>query len=416
MKLNVGCGHDYLTGYLNIDVSADSLADVIMEAHDLKIDNCAVDEIVAAQLIEHLGFFKGKYFLAECFRVLRPGGTLRLETPHLERSFEIFLAGDRSARESALTWLYGAEGAHMQHRFCFPLELLRELAAEIGFELLHHEAFLYQENRPALRLMLRKPDDGGRHQFMADLRKRLVARNIPAFDDELTMAGQEDLLKRLAASRSAAPADILPLAVFSAEIVREYLALRSEVDADAVQCRIVAARLAESRFQEVLLAVLKARREGGGEQRDAFHGTLREGSALISALLDGKKVKMPGGDGLQAVGLFSESVLKSLADKLFARGLKAFRQGEYLQALGFFDESRLIFRDNPFVWWNIARIHRLQGNAVVMRSNFSSALAALDASSTEVQRIHRDALMAEMNGDFSTEPLAAAVSAWAGSS
>ncbi|MBT1075617.1 class I SAM-dependent methyltransferase [Geobacter grbiciae] len=405
MKLNIGCGHTYLKGHLNIDVSGDSVADAIMEAHDLCLDTASVDEIVASQLMEHLGFFKGKYFLAECFRVLRPSGTLRLETPHLERSFEIFLAGDRTAREDALTWLYGAETAGMQHRFCFPLELLRELVAEAGFALMHHESFLYQDNRPSLRLILRKPADRKQHEFMAELRKRLVMQEIPAFEDELVMAGQEELLTRLADAFRRDAAETMGLTVYSAEIVREYFTLKGKSDANAGKCRAVAARLAESRFQGALLAMLKARPEGAGRQGAAYRGTLRDGIAIISAVLAGKTVELPRGEG-RPVTVFSEPLLKSLADKVFARGLKQFHLGEYREALDSFGESSRIFRDNPFVYWNSARIHGLHRNADAVRLNYEMALAALDASPSEVKRAHRQALMAEMNGIPPREPVA----------
>jgi predicted SAM-dependent methyltransferase len=413
MKLNVGCGHDYLDGYLNVDISADSLADAVMEAHDLQVTSAAVDAIVAAQLIEHLGFFKGKYFLSECFRVLRPGGTLRLETPHPERSFEIFLTGDRAARESALTWLYGAETAHMQHRFCFPLELLRELASETGFELLHHESFLYQDNRPALRLILKKPADCAPGVFMAELRKRLVSKGIPAFDDEFALASQEELLARLAGALHVEPLETLQLAINSAEIVREFLALRSATDDRAGEAHAVAARLAELRFQDLLLAILKECRKGAGRQEEAYQETLRQGRVIVSTLLAGES------EGLAEVNeeripAFTAAGIKVLADKRFARGRKEFLRGEYEQALASFDESARLFRDNPFTWWHLARLHALDGNAAAARLAYEMALAALDVSSAEVQRAHRDALMAELNGGFSGEPIAAAAPTWTG--
>ncbi|GLI39992.1 methyltransferase domain-containing protein [Geobacter hydrogenophilus] len=406
MKLNIGCGYTYLKGYLNVDASGDSLADAIMEAHDLCLDSASVDEITASQLVEHLGFFKGKYFLAECFRVLRPGGTLLLETPHLERSFEIFLAGDRTAREDALTWLYGAETTNMQHRFCFPLELLQDLVAEAGFALVHHESFLYQDNRPSLRLILRKPANREQHEFMAELRKRLVMQEIPSFEDELAMAGQEELLTCLSDAFRRDAAETMGLAVYSAEIVREFFALKDGVDADAGKCQAIAARLAESRFQEALLAMLKSHPAGGGRQKDAYRGTLREGIAIISGLLAGINVRLARADG-EPVPVFSVPLLKSLADKLFARGLKEFHRAEYGEALASFGESVRIFRDNPFPWWNSARILGLRRGAEGARLNYEMALAALDASPSEVKHAHQEALMAEMNGIHPREPVAA---------
>uniref|UniRef100_A0A831XFK6 Methyltransferase domain-containing protein n=1 Tax=Geobacter metallireducens TaxID=28232 RepID=A0A831XFK6_GEOME len=404
MKLNIGCGHNYLKGYLNVDVSADSLADAVMEAHDLLVDSSSVDGITASQLLEHLGFFKGKYFLAECFRVLRPGGTLRLETPHLERTFEIFLAGDRRGREAALTWLYGAETPHMQHRFCFPLELLLELAHETGFDPLHHESFLYQENRPSLRLILQKPAGRERHQFMAELRKRLVMEEIPAFDDEITMAGQEELLRRIAGALGSSPPHILELSLHSAEIVREFYALRCELGAPVQEYLEAATRLAENHFQRMLLAMLKDQPEGGGRQSDACEGTLRQGRAIIRALLAGEDIQLPPIDG-EPLRVFSEPVLKALADRLYARGIKEFMVGEYGQALESLGESCRIFRDNPFTWWNRARLHGLCRNAEAARHDYEMALAALAGSPAGMKRAYREMLLAEMGGVAPPEPV-----------
>lgn len=405
MKLNVGCGYAYLAGYLNIDASAESLADAVMEAHDLKISSAVVDDIVAEQLIEHLGFFKGKYFLAECFRVLRPGGTLRLETPHLERSFEIFLTGDRTAREDALTWLYGGESTHMQHRFCFPLELLRELAIETGFDLLRHEPFLYQENRLSLRLILKKPVDCGPGVFMAELRKQLVSKGIPAFDDEIALAGQEELLARLAGDYQSESSEPLWYAVYSAEIVREFLALRSATDDRAGEAHAVAARLVELRFQDLLLSMLKGRREGGGRQTGAFECALEQGRAVIAGMRNGAS-PVPAETVGERIPVFTAATIKALANKRFARGRKEFLQGQYRAALASFDESARLFRDNPFTWWNLARIHALLGDAHAAQLAYEMALAALDSCSAELKHAHRSILMTEMDGKFSREPVA----------
>lgn len=407
MKLNIGCGYAYLQGYLNVDASGDSLADAIMEAHDLRLEAASVDEIVASQLIEHLGFFKGKYFLAECFRVLKPGGTLRLETPHLESTFDIFCAGDRIAREYALTWLYGAETTGMEHRFCFPVELLQELTAAAGFDLIHHTSFSYQKHRPSLRLLLRKPGNRPDCEFMAELRKRLVVQSIPIFDNEVDSAGQEALLGRLASAWSAAPVDALQLAVHSAAIVREFFSLKHEYDggAEVAKCHAVAAHLARIRFQEILLDRLKDRPEGAGRQAEAWQGVLREGHAIITALFSGEKLEFSAPAG-GAVLAFTEPFLKSVAEKLFARGCKAFWRKEYAQALDRFGESARIFRDNPFTWWNMARLHALQHDAGPARAHYAAVQAVLDVVPHEANDVYRAVLTAEMHGIPPQRPVA----------
>ena len=91
MKLNVGCGYRKLEGYINIDTDKNVKPDFVMDAYDLDFDDAKFNEVRAAQVIEHLGFFKTKYFLSEASRTLKKDKYLIIETPHIEKSFELFL-------------------------------------------------------------------------------------------------------------------------------------------------------------------------------------------------------------------------------------------------------------------------------------------------------------------------------------
>lgn len=80
-KLNLGCGHRRLDGYVNVD-QADCGADV---RHDLEdgpwpfVDGFA-DEVVATHVLEHIHRFD--LFVTEVYRVLAPGGLWRVAVPH----------------------------------------------------------------------------------------------------------------------------------------------------------------------------------------------------------------------------------------------------------------------------------------------------------------------------------------------
>ena len=143
MKINLGCGGVYKKNYVNIDAYDQTVADEKMSAHDLKIDDSSVNEIIASQLIEHLGIIGSIYTFSECFRVLKPKGKLILETPDLKKSFNDFLTGDREARKNLLPWIYGVDMPGMQHRFCYPDDLLEETLQKIGF--VNIKKFLYVE-------------------------------------------------------------------------------------------------------------------------------------------------------------------------------------------------------------------------------------------------------------------------------
>lgn len=210
MKLNIGCGWNYLKGYINIDSSKNSRADRIMQAHDLDFKSGSVDEIIAMHIIEHLGFFKAKYFLSECFRVLKPGGILKIETPHIEKTFKIFLkAKSVKVREKTLGWVYGAETEGMGHKYCFPVELMEKLTAEAGFKILKKEFFDYDTYRPVYRFILQKPEFSRKGNFVAEFRKELLKKKIPCFTNELVSFQQEKVINKVIKSSASGGFDII---------------------------------------------------------------------------------------------------------------------------------------------------------------------------------------------------------------
>src|SRR5512136_1625227 len=127
MRLNLGCGKHYKEGFLNIDAFDTTVADRIMSVEDLRFPSNTIETIEANQLLEHLGYSHTIYALAEWFRVLKPGGTLRIETPDLESTMRTYLEGDHEVKKQTLTWIYGIETPGMEHRLCFPKILLKNL-------------------------------------------------------------------------------------------------------------------------------------------------------------------------------------------------------------------------------------------------------------------------------------------------
>lgn len=286
MKLNLGCGYNRLEGWLNVDNSADSAADSLMEAHDLRLENSSAGEIKAQQLVEHLGFFKTKYFLSECWRVLKPGGTLTLETPDIEKTFSVFLAGDAAAREAALGWVYGPETAGMGHAYCFPKELLLELLAEAGFETRAAAEFLFQPHRPALRFEAVKKD-GERAALNAALRRRLLDKGLVLFGREEESAGLELAVRRLAGG-AGDPGSELEQALISAAAALEYFTLAEENEQRPSPEAAACARLLEWDLQGRMAAEFLANYGGGKDTEGlAASAALALGRELLKAALAG---------------------------------------------------------------------------------------------------------------------------------
>lgn len=314
MKLNIGCGYNRLEGYLNLDSNPASAADRLMPAYDLGLESCSATEIKALQLVEHLGFFKARFFLSECWRVLKPGGTLTLETPHIEKTFEIFLAGDRGVKEAALGWVYGSETPGMNHLYCFPKELLEELLAGAGFGIERAEEYYFQPGRPALRYQAVKKD-GEKPALGAALRRRLLDRQLPDFTCELACAGLELVIKKLVEGGGNSAAE-LEQALYSAPVALEYFTLTEENEKQPSREAAACARLAGWDLQGRLAAEFASGLEKGLAAGAAFEAALGLGRGLAAAALS--ETPAPYGPG-PAAGAPAVFTLEAASAWVFKR-------------------------------------------------------------------------------------------------
>jgi len=82
-RLNVGCGYFPLLFWTNLDDNPDVPADIHADAVEY-LASCEpglYDEIYAGHFLEHLEQDLALDFLANCYRVLTPGGRLGIVTP-----------------------------------------------------------------------------------------------------------------------------------------------------------------------------------------------------------------------------------------------------------------------------------------------------------------------------------------------
>ena len=84
IKLNLGCGETYLAGYLNVDNRLGPGVDLICDVFNkLPFEDNSVESILAAHILEHVSHSKSKIVLEEWYRVLKPGGNIRIRVPNL---------------------------------------------------------------------------------------------------------------------------------------------------------------------------------------------------------------------------------------------------------------------------------------------------------------------------------------------
>src|SRR5262245_50701568 len=87
-KLHLGCGDHRLEGWINLDRVPGPAVDVVADGTALPFAEGSAAFLHSEDLLEHLEPSQGRAFLQECFRVLRPGGVLRLLTPDLKALIE----------------------------------------------------------------------------------------------------------------------------------------------------------------------------------------------------------------------------------------------------------------------------------------------------------------------------------------
>jgi len=105
-NLHLGCGQHVLAGWLNADLyPLDGGVLHVDAARRFPFRAETFDRIYSEHLIEHLTCSQGRRMLAECFRVLKPGGRIRISTPDL-RFLTDLLSHDRTElQERYVAWM-----------------------------------------------------------------------------------------------------------------------------------------------------------------------------------------------------------------------------------------------------------------------------------------------------------------------
>ena len=109
-KLHLGCGKKYLQGYIHVDL--DNKPHIDYPNTDIsKLDmfkNDEVDEIYNCGTFEYFDLQKAPKVLEEWFRVLKPGGILRISVPNFESVIQVYLNNGKDILgEGILGLIYG---------------------------------------------------------------------------------------------------------------------------------------------------------------------------------------------------------------------------------------------------------------------------------------------------------------------
>jgi predicted SAM-dependent methyltransferase len=90
--LNCGCGNKYHPDWINID---NTPVNKMILKHNLRkgipFEKNYFDVVYHSHVLEHFSRIDGKKFMDECYRVLKPGGIIRIVVPDLENITRTYL-------------------------------------------------------------------------------------------------------------------------------------------------------------------------------------------------------------------------------------------------------------------------------------------------------------------------------------
>jgi predicted SAM-dependent methyltransferase/GT2 family glycosyltransferase len=142
VALHLGCGPNLLDGWINVDLEEKYSPDLVHDlSQGLPFDDGSVDVIHSEHFFEHLALHDGLKLMAECRRVLRPGGRVRIAMPDLASTVKAYTSNWRDQ-----VWVKDFprldSAAHMLnmgmrdwgHQFVYDIEDLTMRLRSVGFD------------------------------------------------------------------------------------------------------------------------------------------------------------------------------------------------------------------------------------------------------------------------------------------
>lgn len=104
-KLHLGCGQNAIEGWLNTDYYPRRAGIMHLDATKaFPLPAESFDYIFSEHMIEHINYHDGMSMLKESWRVLKPGGKIRISTPDLKFLIELYSEPKTQLQNDYIAW------------------------------------------------------------------------------------------------------------------------------------------------------------------------------------------------------------------------------------------------------------------------------------------------------------------------
>lgn len=131
LRLEVGPGDAPEPGFLHADIRPGPHVEYVTDAVSLPFPDGVFAHVYTRHCLEHLARWEGERFVAECCRILRPGGTIHIIVPNMAFHIEQLRRGER---DHACAGFWGWQRHHHDlHKWGYWWDTLSELLVRAGF-------------------------------------------------------------------------------------------------------------------------------------------------------------------------------------------------------------------------------------------------------------------------------------------